>query len=86
MLSPVLEQVAEENPDLTPEQREAKAAETKQKEEQAKAEQITKNKQAWIDQQIAAFNSSNPTWTQENPYSSTFDRSYCYRKENSFRL
>jgi hypothetical protein len=73
----------EEDPDLTPKQREAKAAEAKQKEEEAKAEQITKNKQAWIDQQIATFNSSNPVWTQENPYSSTFDRSYWYNDDGS---
>ena len=73
----------EEDPNLTPEQREAKAAEAKQKEEQAKAEQITKNKQAWIDQQIATFNGSNPAWTQENPYSSTFDRSYWYNDDGS---
>jgi hypothetical protein len=68
----------EEDPNLTPEQREAKAAETKQKEEEAKAEQIKKDKQAWIDQQIAAFNNSNSPFTSENPYTNTADSSYLY--------
>lgn len=68
----------EEDPNLTPEQREAKAAETKQKEEQAKAEQAKKDKQAWIDSQIAAFNNSKPAYTQENPFTSSFDPNYWY--------
>lgn len=68
----------EEDPNLTPEQREAKAAEKKQKEEQAKAEQIDKDKQAWIDSQIAAFNNSKPLYTQENPFTSSFNSSYWY--------
>lgn len=68
----------EEDPNLTPEQREAKNAEAKQKEEEAKAEQIKKDKQAWIDQQIAAFNNSNSPFTSENPYTNTADSSYLY--------
>ena len=68
----------EEDPNLTPEQREAKNAEAKQKEEEAKAEQIKKDKQAWIDQQIAAFNNSNSPFTSENPYTNTSDSSYLY--------
>ena len=68
----------EEDPNLTPEQREAKAAEVKQKEEQAKADQAKKDKQAWIDSQIATFNNSNPTYTQENPFTSSFDANYWY--------
>lgn len=68
----------EEDPNLTPEQREAKNAEAKQKEEEAKAEQVKKDKQAWIDQQIAAFNNSNSPFTSENPYTNTADSSYLY--------
>ena len=68
----------EEDPNLTPEQREAKTAEAKQKEEEAKAEQVKKDKQAWIDQQIAAFNNSNSPFTSENPYTNTADSSYLY--------
>ncbi len=68
----------EEDPNLTPEQREAKTAEAKQKEEEAKAEQVKKDKQAWIDQQIAAFNNSNSPFTSENPYTNTTDSSYLY--------
>ena len=68
----------DEKPYLTDAQREGITAEKKAKEEKEKAEQIEKDKQAWIDSQIAAYNNSKPVYTQKNPFTSSFDSSYWY--------
>lgn len=68
----------DEKPYLTNAQKEAINAEKKAKEEKEKAEQIKKDKQAWIDSQIAAFNNSKPIFTSNNPYTSTADTSNLY--------
>lgn len=68
----------DEKPYLTDQQKEGIAAEKKAKEEKEKAEQIEKDKQAWINSQIAAYNNSKPIYTQENPFTSSFDSSYWY--------
>lgn len=68
----------DEKPYLTDAQREGITAEKKAKEEKEKAEQIEKDKLAWIDSQIAAYNNSKPTYTQKNPFTSSFDSSYWY--------
>lgn len=68
----------DEKPYLTDAQREGITAEKKAKEEKEKAEQIEKDKLAWIDSQIAAYNNSKPTYTQNNPFTSSFDSSYWY--------
>lgn len=68
----------DEKPYLTEQQKEDIATEKKTKEEKEKAEQIEKDKLAWIDSQIAAYNNSKPTYTQKNPFTSSFDSSYWY--------
>lgn len=68
----------DEKPYLTDQQREDITAEKKAKEEKEKAEQIEKDKQAWIDSQIATYNNSKPTYTQKNPFTSSFDSNYWY--------
>ena len=68
----------DEKPYLTDAQRESITAEKKAKEEKEKAEQIEKNKEAWINQQIATYNNSKPIYTQNNPFTSSFDSNYWY--------
>ena len=68
----------DEKPNLTDQQREDIAAEKKAKEDKEKTEQIEKDKLNWIDSQIAAYNNSKPIYTQNNPFTSSFDSSYWY--------
>lgn len=68
----------DEKPNLTEQQKEDIATEKKAKEEKEKAEQIEKDKLAWINSQIAAYNNSKPTYTQNNPFTSSYDSSYWY--------
>ena len=68
----------DEKPNLTDQQREEIAAEKKAKEEQDKAEAIKKAHKEWVDQQVAAFNSSSSPYLEKNPYSVAMDSSHWY--------
>ena len=63
-----------ENPDLTPAQQQAQ-------DDEKKAAQAKKNRDAWVDQQVSVFNNSGSPYTENNPYALHINRSNWYNND-----
>ena len=74
----------EENPNITPEQREVQAAAKKAKEEEQKQKDALEAKRKWIADQQAIFTGSNPTFTYDNPFSQVgMDSNHWYNADGT---